>query len=202
MDPLSFFSTSNRKKIAAYLIEKGNHLTTFKKIESSTGVMYRTLRDILGKAEAAGFLEKEMLTGDDGKGIRIELKRPMLDCLDELRLACQPTSTPLSRDETVARDLLELRDEDYKKLWPKLFDLGWTPRLTGVLISRLSTRGIPVGGLHASFDHMEHILTQTPPNKPKKEILMNFFRGLDDKGYIAIPPGFVPDEVADIVGND
>ena len=61
MTPVKFFSTLNRKKVAAYLIEKGNHSTTFGAIEEQTGVMYRTVRDILGKAEVEGFLIKERL---------------------------------------------------------------------------------------------------------------------------------------------
>ncbi len=209
MTPTKFFTTTNRKKVAAYLIEKGNHVATVREIEEQTGVMYRTIRDILTRAEAKGFLLKDKLDQKEGMGIKIELLSPMMSEIEPLRLACKDVlSKPTSIFNQAADDLAQLSDSDYERSWPNLHEAGWNSKWTKALVHRLLNRDIPVGGIKTSFEHIEYILLNNPPRKSKDEVLsgndllMHIFRSLDDKGYIAIPPGYIPADVALIIGKD
>ena len=195
MTPVKFFSTLNRKKVAAYLIEKGNHSTTFGAIEEQTGVMYRTVRDILGKAEVEGFLIKERLQ-EERQGVQIELLSPMLDAMEQLREACKDVLPQSTKQVDPANlELSRITDEEFEKSWSELYKVGWNAELTAILIGRLESRGKSLGGVKPSFDHAEFVLANKPPCKLPEENLMYFFRGLDNLGYIAIPSGYVPSEV-------
>lgn len=203
MSPINFFSTSNRKKVAAYLIRKGNHSTSLGAIEEATGVMYRTVRDILIKAEKKGFLIKEKLEGKKGKGVRIELLKPMLESISSLRETCAIVLPGPKQDADKAVDELgQLSDADYERIWPNFSGVGWNPELTTALIHRLESRGVAAGGLKPSFDHIEFILSNSPPRKSNEDLLMHFFRILDEKGYIAMPPGYIPSDITRIICKD
>lgn len=202
MKGIDFFHTKKRYKIGAYLLRKGSHKATFAQVEKATGVLRRTVRDILDKADQAGLVSKTPFHEGKKKGFEVILLPSFLSIADELRMRCMEAHDKEKVEDGAIHELVKLDNDDYEKLWPELSSLGWGPELTSILIERLEKRGMSVGGLKFSFDHIEYILVTNPPNKPAKDTIMHYFRSLDHDGYLPMPSGYVPAEVLVLIESN
>lgn len=218
-------NSSAQKRLAAYLLDNGEHITNYAVITKESGIPYGSVRSALNKFVTHGWVEKSPWGSGVNRAIRLRPTASFLalaqqNAADKLDSLDRQTNSPVdlgcrirqtnSTDEFVCRKsplkidrlkTLSISLETLQNAWPCLFRAGFgleqIAQIERMLLEQDKTLERVVQGLdHAEWE-LSNQTMRDKNDRPVTDPCSWVFRSLVKTGYYRRPKGYIsPEEQA------
>ncbi|MFA7454874.1 MAG: hypothetical protein WCZ10_10475 [Desulfobulbaceae bacterium] len=199
-------STPTRRKLLRYLLEKGNQITSYSRINNDLGISLGTLRLALDCFENKGILCRETIRLASLQGMKISIllssEKKQAIIAD---LMTDPTSRPTeqtslidrsrSEDLSIRERLLKMSQQDLKAQFPHLVKAGFGTSSLRQVLESLERADRSQDLVHRSLEYaeweLEHGKMTDKEGRPVARPAQWVFQSLARAGAYRRPEGYV-----------